>query len=978
MSKSKGLIYPPEDVLKPSLIEKNYELIILWMLNRNESCGWSDFTVYMDNQLIPESTLSTYLNTLKREGYIEKPERNKYIITSEGKEHLNELIYLKESGGSDFVYPPELLLRKRNYDHWILWMLYNNESCRWSDFTSEPLSINQSSLSKNIKKLMDEGLIKNENKEYLITQLGRSEYFNMLREYELDRQSILEEESKRILEFTKFTNEFFEKYGIDDDGIKFRFLNNVLKLNYSRVENLLEEEEDFNKILLFLSINHPDQYPDYISPERFAHEYNLKKTTLDFFIEKIVEEEFYEIKFFKLVAYPNKEYYFQANEKIERLLRAIVDDYITRFTYLNNLYENTSKKAPALTISNIIEKILSEICTSLFDDDLRDALRSFLPDYIKYLAYKIETEKKLVTGDSKLEGLIWQTISEEFETFTSRKSKGKGDEVDYALDHSIFEALNLYYLSKLDFIEYNEIEEKFITSNQELFNEIIKLLKKGEFLKAGTLYKESENRLDEIESLIFQDIIITSQSKFEESVEVTSKLIERIPTDYIGYLFQSITYFLMDDLEKSLEVIEEGIENAFNISLIAQKAQILIKKDEEQEALKLAEAALSTFPNSVLLLRTKFSAIISDPFCCSLPPDRPLSVIDSAIKLEPKKKEFLVLKAIILCITKRYKEAEELIREEIDFNIFKKNPGIDTPAFLLLVYSCIGRGKFDDAFEIANNGVVIYSNHPISYLTKALVIGYSLIYNINLEEANSNTFIELIDRAFDSEPIRSNQALYLQFKAPVLQQVGGYEEALNAIEEAIKLNPRDYDLHISKIYYLMTYDRENEAINYIDDIIRQAPKLKARLNKIKSFIYFKTQNYEAGLKVIDEVIKEYPDDKKLLNNKVLILVKLKKADEAIETAEILLNVDPDDGNSYDTYGEVLKDLGKYVEAIEKFEKAINLDPKGWYLVDTYQKMGECYEELDNDEKASLCYQKSKDLEEKRLPLYRKMYERKSD
>ena len=76
MSKSKGLTYPPEDVLKPSLIEKNYELIILWMLNHNESCGWSDFTDYMDKQLIPESTLSTYLNTLKREGYIEKPERN--------------------------------------------------------------------------------------------------------------------------------------------------------------------------------------------------------------------------------------------------------------------------------------------------------------------------------------------------------------------------------------------------------------------------------------------------------------------------------------------------------------------------------------------------------------------------------------------------------------------------------------------------------------------------------------------------------------------------------------------------------------------------------------------------------------------------------------------------------------------------------------------------------------------------------------
>ncbi|MFX1293152.1 MAG: tetratricopeptide repeat protein [Promethearchaeota archaeon] len=971
MSHSNNIIYPPYEILHPPFGKNpNFEYIILWMLNNNESCKWSDF-----KKEIKESTLSGYLDKLKKQRFV-KYSYNNYQITSKGKTRYNELLNHEEVKVR-LNYPPKKIMHERNYKDIILWMLNNNNSLTWSDFRNEPLKINSSSLSKSLTSLKQDDCMKKEDDTYIITSKGRVKYFDTLRNYDLDRQSILEEESKRIQDFTKYSNNFFDKFGIEDDNIKFRFLNNVLKINYSKVESLLEEEEDFNKILLFLSINHPDQYPDYISAERFAHEYNLKKTTLDFFIEKIVEEEFYDIKFFKLMAYPNKSYYFQVNEKIERLLRAIVDDYITRFTYLNNLYENTNKKAPALTISNVIEKILNEICTSLFDDGLRDALRRFLPGYIKYLAYKIEMEKNLVTRDSKLEGLIWQMISEEFETFTSRWSKGKGDEVDYAMDHSIFEVLNLFYISKLDFIEYNEIHEKINPPNQDLFNEIIKLLKKGDFLKASVLFKESENNLDEIENLILKDIIVTSHSKFEESIEITSNLIERIPTDYIGYLFQSITYFLIDDLEKSLEVIEEGIEKAFQISLISQKAQIFMKKDEEQEALNLIEDALSTFPNNVLLLRTKFSSIISDPFCCTLPPDRPLNVIDFTIKLKPKKKELLVLKAIILCIAKKYKEAEKLIREEIDFNIFKKNPRIDTSAFFLLAYSYLARGKFDDAFEIANNGVVIYSNHPISYLTKALVIGYSLIYNINLKEANSDTFIELIDRAFDSDPIRSNQALYLQFKALVLQQIGAHEEALNAIEEAIELNPRHYELHISKIYYLMTYDRENEAINFIDEIITQAPKLKARLNKIKSFIYFKTQNYEAGLEVIDEVIKEYPDDKNLLNNKVLILGKLKRAEEAIETAERLLNVDPNNGNSYDRYGEVLKDLGIYAEAIEKFEKAIELDPKGWYLVDTYQKMGECYEKLENNKKASQCYQKSKDLEEKRLPLYRKMYERKS-
>ena len=462
MSKSRELIYPPQNILQPSIIEKNYELIILWMLRNNDSCGWSDFTDYMDDQLIPESTLSNYLRTLKRQGFIDKPERNKYEITSDGKTRLNELLYIKETGGSVLNYPPKIITRSRNYDHWILWMLYNNESCRWSDFTGDPLNINQSSLSKNIKRLMEEDLIKNENKEYNITALGKSEYFNVLKEYELDRQSILEEESKRIQEFTKFSNEFFDKYKIEDDGIKFRFLNNVLKLNYSKVENLLEEEETFNKILLFLSINHPDQYPNYVSPERFAHEYNLKKTTLDFFIEKIVEEEFYNIKFFKLEFTPNKTFYFQVNEKIERVLRAIVDEKMTRYTYLNNLYHNIPKKGPELTISSIIEKILGEISSNLFHEDLKDILRKFLPEYIKDLAYKIETEKKLINDDNKLESLIWQTISTEFESLATRNIIREEDksEVTYQLEHLVFEALDFYYLYKLDYLEDNELKEE--------------------------------------------------------------------------------------------------------------------------------------------------------------------------------------------------------------------------------------------------------------------------------------------------------------------------------------------------------------------------------------------------------------------------------------------------------------------------------------------------------------------------------------
>ena len=94
--------------------------------------------------------------------------------------------------------------------------MYNNESLRWSDFRSEPLSINQSSLSKSLNSLKIKGIVINENKEYKITSEGRAQYSKMLSEYDLDRQSILEDETNRIDEITERTSEFFERFEIED------------------------------------------------------------------------------------------------------------------------------------------------------------------------------------------------------------------------------------------------------------------------------------------------------------------------------------------------------------------------------------------------------------------------------------------------------------------------------------------------------------------------------------------------------------------------------------------------------------------------------------------------------------------------------------------------------------------------------------------------------------------------------------------
>ncbi|GAH54407.1 unnamed protein product, partial [marine sediment metagenome] len=240
------------------------------MLCNNEVCSWANL-----KEIVNKSTLSIYQNRLKREGFLLHGQFNEYQITSKGRERYYELGQVRK-GGRKLSYPPKVILTKRNYDHTILWMVYNNNYCKWADFLAEPLSINQSSLSKNMNILMGKEFVLKENKEYRITRSGKSQYSKMLSFYDLDRQSILEEESKRIADLTNKTTTFFESFQIKERNIQFRFLNSVLRLEYDKIKPVLKDEDDFHKILLFLAMNHPNVYPEYISTEDFSKKYGIK------------------------------------------------------------------------------------------------------------------------------------------------------------------------------------------------------------------------------------------------------------------------------------------------------------------------------------------------------------------------------------------------------------------------------------------------------------------------------------------------------------------------------------------------------------------------------------------------------------------------------------------------------------------------------------------------------------------------------
>ena len=561
--------FPPEEVIRPIFGRTDFELIILWMLNNNEVCTWSNL-----KELVKPSTLSIYLKKLQKSELIVKKEFNQYSISSKGKDRFYELSQAKKTKRK-LNFPPDVILWKRNYDHWILWMVYNNNFCKWADFLNEPLSINNSSLSKNMNLLMEKEFVKKENKMYRITQLGKSEYSNMLRDYDLDRQSILEEESKRIKEITKKTLKFFKKFRITEEEIRFRFLNNLLRLPYEKIKSNLESEEDFHKILLFLSINHPTRYPNSISTEKFALKHGIELVTLEYYLLQIVEKNIYPTKFFKLKVNSAEIYYLQTNEKLEQILNAIVEEHITKFTYLNKLYEEEKDKSYSTSLESTIIAILKEICGNLFREGLRDALRKFLPDYINYLAYKVEKEKKLFDAYDKLKGLIWHEV----QTYSSEKKIAlKYDnyeesikEINIAIssnpnDYDLYlskESVLIYFNKYNDLLSFlDEILEIFPNEHKNIEIKRAYILKEKRNLEEGLKIINNllDNYPDDKDLLVYKAYWLQYLTRKEEAIEIIQNLIEEDPNNGIYHDTYGEMLMSFQDYENAKKEFLKSIE----------------------------------------------------------------------------------------------------------------------------------------------------------------------------------------------------------------------------------------------------------------------------------------------------------------------------------------------------------------------------------------------------------------------------------
>ena len=123
-----------------------------------------------------------------------------------------------------------------------------------------------------------------------------------------------------------------------------------------------------------------------------------------------------------------------------------------------------------------------------------------------------------------------------------------------------------------------------------------------------------------------------------------------------------------------------------------------------------------------------------------------IDLIDSAIKLNPKDIELKQLKAVILCVLRKYEQAIKYIDNELKLKNLEDDREKDITTLFISAYANIGIGRFNQAVNIRSNLLRSYSENFISYLLDAFLYAYNMIYQFDPSFSKEQDFHDIMNK----------------------------------------------------------------------------------------------------------------------------------------------------------------------------------------------------------------------------------------
>jgi serine/threonine protein kinase len=162
-------------------------------------------------------------------------------------------------------------------------------------------------------------------------------------------------------------------------------------------------------------------------------------------------------------------------------------------------------------------------------------------------------------------------------------------------------------------------------------------------------------------------------------------------------------------------------------------------------------------------------------------------------------------------------------------------------------------------------------------------------------------------------------------KTSTLCALGRYQEALNSVETALKLDPSYAASYNDKGDILYEFKSYSDALGYYEHALQLEPdNLEAYLGRATTLCSL--GRYQEALAVYDRAIYLDPNVAVAYDGKAWALRQLKLYPESLAFSEKALQLEPDNALFYMGKGRGLFRLGNYAESLAAFDQAIQRDP----------------------------------------------------
>ena len=198
----------------------------------------------------------------------------------------------------------------------------------------------------------------------------------------------------------------------------------------------------------------------------------------------------------------------------------------------------------------------------------------------------------------------------------------------------------------------------------------------------------------------------------------------------------------------------------------------------------------------------------------------------------------------------------------------------------------------------------------------------------------SSTWIEssaLWDHAIEVQP----SARAYQLRATLFRKDKDYAQAIDYFNEAIRLNPYDYEAYSNRGMVYVDMTDANAAFDDFSRAILLKPDFPTAHDNLGALYALRGQ-YDSSLYHLNKAIQFDKSYYSAYRNRGLTYFKLNRLEEAVSDLKKYLEYEPTAAVTFNTLGICYQNLGKHEEAISAITKAIDLQPQPvFYLNRSY-------------------------------------------